>query len=211
VECSIVYGLVWLIGLGGLRGDVAGAARTLVVITPGLLGGSFLALGEEIGWRGLLVPQLATLTTFTKTALISGGIQAVWHWPFVLFVGFTSAAPPWYALSILTVTVTLAGFAAAWLRLRSGSVWPVVLAHASFNLYVQSGFNKLTEDTGPTEYVVDEFGLCLRAKRIGDRLHLLAPAPPLTTIPPPRRTPTCSLRNTLRQHSPTAATAANNS
>src|SRR5215213_1509860 len=159
VECSIVYGLVWLIGLGGLRGDVAGAARTLVVITPGLLGGSFLALGEEIGWRGLLVPQLATLTTFTKTALISGGIQAVWHWPFVLFVGFTSAAPPWYALSILTVTVTLAGFAAAWLRLRSGSVWPVVLAHASFNLYVQSGFNQLTADTGVTEYIVDEFGV----------------------------------------------------
>jgi uncharacterized protein len=63
-----------------------------VVITPGLLGGIFLALGEEIGWRGLLVPQLARLTTFTKTALLSGGIQAVWHWPFVLFAGFSSAA-----------------------------------------------------------------------------------------------------------------------
>jgi uncharacterized protein len=46
-----------------------------VVITPGLLGGIFLALGEEIGWRGLLVPQPARLTTFTKTALLSGGIQ----------------------------------------------------------------------------------------------------------------------------------------
>ena len=158
VECSLVYGLVWLTGLGGLRGDVLGVARTLVVITPGLLGGIFLALGEEIGWRGFLVPQLARLTTFTKTALISGGIQAVWHWPFVLFAGFTSAAPLWYALSILTITVTLAGFAAAWLRLRSGSLWPVVLAHASFNLYVQSGFNPLTADTGITEYIVDEFG-----------------------------------------------------
>jgi uncharacterized protein len=54
--------------------------------------------------------------------------------------------------------VTLAGFSAAWLRLRSGSLWPVVLAHASFNLYVQSGFNPLTVDTGVTEYIVDEFG-----------------------------------------------------
>jgi hypothetical protein len=34
----------------------------------------------------------------------------------------------------------------------------VVLAHASFNLYVQSGFNPLTVDTGVTEYIVDEFG-----------------------------------------------------
>jgi CAAX protease family protein len=50
------------------------------------------------------------------------------------------------------------GVSAAWLRLRSGSLWPVVLAHASFNLYVQSGFNPLTVDTGVTEYIVDEFG-----------------------------------------------------
>jgi uncharacterized protein len=159
VECSLVYGLVWLIGLGELRGDVLGAAETLLAITPGLLIGIVFALGEEIGWRGLLVPQLARLTSFTRTALISGGIQAVWHWPFVLFAGFSSAAPWWFALTILTTTVTLAGFAAAWLRLRSGSVWPVVLGHASFNLYVQSGFNPLTRDTGITEYIVDEFGV----------------------------------------------------
>jgi membrane protease YdiL (CAAX protease family) len=158
VECSLVYGLVWLIGLGGLKGDVLGVAETLLTITPGIVVGTLLALGEEIGWRGLLVPQLARLTSFTRTALLSGVIQAVWHWPFVLFAGFSSAAPSWFALSVLTITVTLAAFPAAWLRLRSGSVWPVVLAHASFNLYVQSGFNPLTRDTGITEYIVDEFG-----------------------------------------------------
>lgn len=36
----------------------------------------FLGLGEEIGWRGFLVPQLAKLTTFTWVALISGIIWA---------------------------------------------------------------------------------------------------------------------------------------
>jgi CAAX protease family protein len=159
VECSLVYGLVWLTGLGGLRGNVLGVAATLVTITPGLLIGILFALGEEIGWRGLLVPQLARLTSFTRTALISGLIQAVWHWPFVLFAGFSSAAPRGFALTVLTITVTLAGFSAAWLRLRSGSIWPVVLAHASFNLYVQSGFNPLTRDTGITAYIVDEFGV----------------------------------------------------
>jgi len=159
VECSLVYGLVWSSGLGALRGDLFGVVETLLAITPGLLSGMFLALGEEIGWRGLLVPQLARVTTFTRTALISGVIQAVWHWPFVLFAGFSSPAPWWFALPVLTITVTLAGFFAAWLRLRSGSVWPVVLAHASFNLYIQSGFNPLTRDTGITEYIVDEFGI----------------------------------------------------
>jgi membrane protease YdiL (CAAX protease family) len=159
IECSLVYGLAWLAGLGALRGDVPGLVETLVAITPGLLIGVLSALGEEIGWRGLLVPQLATITTFTRTAFISGAIHAVWHWPFVLLGAFTSAAPWWFALGVLTTTVTLTGFSAAWLRLRSGSVWPVVVAHASFNLYVQSAFNPLTRDTGITEYVVDEFGI----------------------------------------------------
>lgn len=93
LECSLVYGIVWLTGLGQLRGGLFGAAGTLVAITPGIAIGALAALGEEIGWRGLLVPQLARLTSFTRTALICGVVQAVWHWPFVLFAGFTSAAP----------------------------------------------------------------------------------------------------------------------
>ena len=92
VECSLVYGLARLIGLGGLKGDVLGVVETLVAITPGIVVGILFALGEEIGWRGLRVPQLARLTSFTRTALISGVIQAVWHWPFVLFADFSSAA-----------------------------------------------------------------------------------------------------------------------
>jgi CAAX protease family protein len=158
-ECSLVYGVVWAIGLGDLRGDALGVVESILNVTPGLLMGAFLALGEELGWRGLLVPELAKITGFARTALASGAIHAVWHWPFVLFLGFSSAAPRWFALSVLTTTVTLAAFLAAWLRLRSGSLWPVVIAHATFNLYVQSVFEPLTRDTGITEYVTDEFGV----------------------------------------------------
>jgi Type II CAAX prenyl endopeptidase Rce1-like len=138
---------------------------------------------------------LARLTSFTRTALLSGVIQAVWHWPFVLFAGFSSAAPWWFALIVLTITVTLAAFPAAWLRLRSGSVWPVVLAHASFNLYVQSGFNPLTRDTGITEYIVDEFGVAfiLSGTVIAYVFWRAAPPPPQTTT---RGLP----RNMCRKH-----------
>ena len=61
----------------------------------------------------------------------------------------------------MTITVTLCGLSRGLAAARSGSVWPVVLAHASFNPYVQSGFNPLTRDTGITEYIVDEFGAAL--------------------------------------------------
>lgn len=49
----------------------------------------------------------------------------------------------------------------AWLRLRSGSLWPTVLLHASHNLFVQMVFTPLTIDTGYTAYVIDEFGIGL--------------------------------------------------
>jgi hypothetical protein len=36
-----------------------------------------------------------------------------------------------------------------------------VLLHAAHNVFVQTIFTPLTVDTGPTEYVIDEFGIGL--------------------------------------------------
>lgn len=56
------------------------------------------------------------------------------------------------------VAVISMAFPLAWLRLRSGSVWPAAIMHASHNLYIQSFFDRVTVDTGPTKYLVSEFG-----------------------------------------------------
>jgi membrane protease YdiL (CAAX protease family) len=52
-------------------------------------------------------------------------------------------------------------FGFAWLRLRSGSVWPAAILHASHNLWVQGFFDRVTVDTGPTRWFVSEFGAAL--------------------------------------------------
>jgi hypothetical protein len=49
----------------------------------------------------------------------------------------------------------------AWLRLRSGSVWPAAIVHASHNLFVQGFFDRVTVDTGPTPWLTSEFGAAL--------------------------------------------------
>ena len=56
---------------------------------------------------------------------------------------------------------TSMGFIAAWLRLRSGSVWPAALLHGVHNTIVQAIFTPLTTNTGRTDWYVDEFGLAL--------------------------------------------------
>ena len=54
--------------------------------------------------------------------------------------------------------VVAMGFPFAWLRLRSGSVWPAAILHASHNLFVQAFFDRVTVDTGPTRWLTGEFG-----------------------------------------------------
>lgn len=45
------------------------------------------------------------------------------------------------------------------LRMRSGSLWTAAIFHSSHNLAIQGIFNGLTEDTGPTDFFIDEFGI----------------------------------------------------
>ncbi|MEP7348036.1 MAG: CPBP family intramembrane glutamic endopeptidase, partial [Gemmatimonadaceae bacterium] len=78
-----------------------------------------------------------------------------------LFADYNSGTPGWYSVLCFAVAVTSLGVAMAWLRLRSGSVWPAAVLHASHNLYVQGFFDRVTVDTGPTKWLTGEFGASL--------------------------------------------------
>ena len=159
----IAYFLVWFFGIGGLQRNLNLEFFEFFVIsaTLGILVSSLSSLGEEIGWRGFLVPQLAKVTTFTKTSIISGVIWAIWHYPLILFADYNGGTPAWFGLSCFSVMIIGISFPLAWLRLKSGSVWTAVIFHASHNLFIQQIFNPLTKDTGATKYFIGEFGIVL--------------------------------------------------
>jgi len=127
----------------------------------GTIRGVTSALGEEIGWRGFLVPELYKTQGFTKTSLISGFIWGVWHLPILLFADYNSGTPSWYAMSCFMVLIISMGFIYTWFRIKSGSLWTAVILHASHNLFIQRIFTPLTENTGNTAYFIDEFGIVL--------------------------------------------------
>jgi CAAX protease family protein len=174
-----VYLVVWFGGLGEFA-DAEFVRRTveqfgwsnfppaltltlfvLLTATLGLVGKTSRALGEEIGWRGFLVPELAKVVGFPGVGIISGLMWAAYHYPVLLFADYNAATPPWYALSCFTIIVVADSFILAWLTLRSGSLWPAAIFHGSHNLFIQSIFTPLTRDTGPTKYIIDEFGIGL--------------------------------------------------
>lgn len=157
---TVAYGAVWVTGLGGvdLGRFHTGVLRFLVL---GSVQSVISALGEELGWRGFLVPKLAEMTTFTRTALISGIIWSAWHIPLIAFADYNGGTPVLYSIACFVVMVVGISVPMAWLRLRSGSVWPAVLLHASHNLFIQAFFDRVTVDTGPTKYLLSEFGAVL--------------------------------------------------
>ena len=157
---ACAYAAVWIFDFGGVD---LGRFKTnaLGFVTLGLLTNLAFALGEEIGWRGFLVPKLAEGTTFTRTALISGIIWATWHMPLIIFADYNGGTPTLYSIACFAVMVVGISFPLAWLRLRSGSLWPAALLHASHNLFIQGFFDVVSVDTGVTKYLLSEFGAVL--------------------------------------------------
>jgi len=172
---AITYGLIWLTGLGtipnpafvetissqlGFPVSTAGAVAIYAAISGafGFITTLPAALGEEIGWRGFLVPELSKVFGFSGTALVSGLIWAVWHYPVMIFADYGSGVPLWYGMICFTGMAVGLSAVMAWIRLRSGSVWTAAFAHAAHNILVQTIFTPLTADAGPTAYWIDEFG-----------------------------------------------------
>ena len=153
----VAYGLVWLTRLGGV--DLSRFKYSvLTFLVVGSLQSLLSATGEELGWRGFLVPALAQRFSFTRVAIISGAIWAAWHVPLIVFADYNGGTPAWYSVLCFAVMVVALGFPFAWLRLRSGSVWPAAILHASHNLFIQGFFDRVTVNTGPTRWLTSEFG-----------------------------------------------------
>jgi membrane protease YdiL (CAAX protease family) len=145
-------------GLGTLSRASGASFYFLVVATIGVIQNCATTLGEEIGWRGFLVPELAKRFSFTTTSVLSGVIWALWHVPIILFAGY-NAGTGWYGLAVVSANMIGLCFVLTWLRLKSGSLWTGVILHASSNHFIQTFFDPMTAYTGRTKYILGEFGI----------------------------------------------------
>ena len=156
--CLPVYIIVWLSPLG----DFEPPKRILFTIGAIILGplGMIATLGEELGWRGFLLPRLLTTMSPARASFILGVIWALWHWPVQYFVLpiFLPNLPFWYATACFTVSVIAISFIYTWLWQRSQSVWTAALLHAMSNAYM-SAFELMTDHNELTSYFTYEFGL----------------------------------------------------
>jgi uncharacterized protein len=92
-----------------------------------------LVLGEEIGWRGYLLPMLLSVG-WTRALVLVGLIHAAWHMPMIFLTPlYHSAGSRLIVLPLFVGTIVAASFFLGYLRIYTGSVWPASIGHSVHN------------------------------------------------------------------------------
>ena len=134
--------------------------QLLAAVTVGPLINTIPSLGEEVGWRGMLLPLLCERMSERRAAIVSGIIWGLWHAPIIAMGhNYGMGYPGFPVTGILTMVVacTSIGCLLSWLRLRSGSVWPCAVAHGAINAITNAGV--LFSTAGATLYGPSALGL----------------------------------------------------
>ena len=121
---------------------------------------SFFAFFEEIGWRGYLLPKLATGNPRLAPALV-GFLQGVWHLPLMLLTtAYNPVGNRFVVVPLFLAVLTVAGIFYGYLRNASGSLWPVVIAHGTFNAVLGTLAGAAVADSPTTAaYLTGETGV----------------------------------------------------
>lgn len=129
---AVVLPLVGL-GLGHVVFVVAGNEPLAIpgTIDPILLVLFVLVIGEEIGWRGFLLPGLLKDRSPIVATAIVAVAWALWHSPLYFVPGMPSFGEPYIAL---VAWVAANSVLLTWLWLGTRSVLLAALMHGSMNL-----------------------------------------------------------------------------
>jgi membrane protease YdiL (CAAX protease family) len=195
----VAYGIAWTAGIArfdppavpGMPDVTSPAARfglnLALALTAGQVISAVAGAGEEIGWRGYMLTRL--IRAGVPFPLVTSGlIWGAWHLPLILSGQYATGPNPLLSAGLFMISIAGAGVLIGWLRLRSGSVWPAVLAHGSWNVIIQGVFDRSTtgaEPGGPAALWIGESGLLVIAVLMVSALLVvrLAGGPRLAVAP----------------------------
>ncbi|MBU5443906.1 CPBP family intramembrane glutamic endopeptidase [Paenibacillus sp. MSJ-34] len=116
------------------------------------------ALTEEVGWRGYLQPRLTDIFGERGAVFVTGAIWAFYHYPFYA-AGYNDAGDVGINMALFTLTLLPLSAVMGWIRIRSGSIWPLVLFHAVINHQRTFWESVFYEKQEGWNYVAGEAGL----------------------------------------------------
>ncbi|SFR70830.1 CAAX protease self-immunity [Agromyces sp. CF514] len=157
-------GLIAIVGLGYLLGGLAGilqgtgdASPDPVSLAIGIPTSIALALGEELGWRGYLLPQLRRVTGFWAANAVVAGVWFLFHLPIILWAAYAPTDRPLVvALLWFAVNLALFSFTIGALWELTHDVWMPAIAHGLWNVVVADLLPGAFDDS--PSWLLGEFG-----------------------------------------------------
>lgn len=128
----------------------------LVSIPVGAVFNTFVAVGEEIGWRGWLLAELQPIGRW-RAAALTGALWGLWHSP-VILLGYNFAQPNALGVGVMVIGCVLIGMLLAWIRSASGSIWPAAVAHGALNASAGIASVVVAAGTDPDPVAVSPLG-----------------------------------------------------
>lgn len=116
--------------------------RSLIIVQ--LIASIFIApivnfitcLGEELGWRGYLLPELCKEYKPAKAIIISSIIWGIWHAPMVAMghnYGLGYLGAPWTGILSMIVFCIATGALLSYVTLKTKSSIPATIGHSMIN------------------------------------------------------------------------------
>ena len=106
-----------------------------VLLAPAI--NMFPALGEEVGWRGYMMPRLKERFGLLNGRLLGGVVWGIWHWPLMLLVGYEYGTnylgAPLLGLVVWCVVCFALNTLLDWLYEKTGCIWVPAIAHGALN------------------------------------------------------------------------------
>ena len=99
----------------------------------------FVALGEEVGWRGALYPYLKEKLGDTKGRIVGGAIWGAWHWPLMIFAGYEYGkeyiGAPVLGPIVFCISTVMMGILLDYVYEKTETIWLPSLMHGATNAF----------------------------------------------------------------------------
>lgn len=159
VALALAFGLEILsVGIASLINEEFFASLTLASwfqVVPIFFFSIFAGGLEELGWRGVALPELQKRLHPIISSLVLGAIWSLWHLPFFFVSRFaysvTNILPDYclFSLAIIGVSLIL-----TWIYNGTNSIFLCVIYHAAFNTVGRMGF-RVSLSSEPVGTMID--------------------------------------------------------
>jgi len=121
---------------GGMSANTLLLISILQVILIGPIVNIIPTLGEELGWRGYLLPKLRKLYSDRYALIITGVIWGIWHAPIIAMghnYGVEYIGYPWLGILAMTIFCISLGIIEGYISIKLDSVIPAAMIHSTVN------------------------------------------------------------------------------